>query len=248
MIEQSLEIATDEGPIDGILYHPSEAGPRPGILYLTDIIGIRDVTRQMARRLAERGYTVLLPNAFFRTGTPPLFDFEPNFGEERTQKRLAALAKPLTQDAIARDAATYVDFLRSRPEVAKGPLAVVGFCFTGAIALRMAAARPDDFAAVASFHGGNLYTDAPTSPHHMLSKIRARLYFAHASNDRTMPESAIEKLDAALAAWGGNCESEVYEGALHGWTVPGGAVYHHEQAERAFAKLNDLLSETFSPS
>jgi carboxymethylenebutenolidase len=187
---------------------------------------------------------VLVPNAFYRTSRTPLFDFVPNFREERTMKRFAELAKPLTPEAVARDAAAYVAALRSHKEVAQGPLAAVGFCFTGAVALRMAAARPDDIATVASFHGGNLYTDAPTSPHHVLPNVRARLYFAHAENDATMNEQAIAKLAHALDAWGGTYESEVYAGAAHGWTVPGSAVYHHEQAERAFQRLTALLGET----
>jgi carboxymethylenebutenolidase len=244
VIEQPLEISTHDGIADGYFYHQPETGPRPGIIYLTDIGGIRDATRAMARRLAESGYSVLLPNAFYRTAKPPLFDYVPNFREERTLKRFAELAKPLTPEAVVRDAAAYVAALRGREEVARGPLAAVGFCFTGAVALRMAAAQPDDIAAVASFHGGGLYTDAPTSPHLVLPNVRARLYFAHADNDGSMNEQAIAKLDHALEAWGGTYESELYPGAAHGWTVPGGAVYHHEQAERAFEKLTALLGET----
>lgn len=246
MIEQALDISTPDGTADGYFYRQPEARPRPGIIYLTDIGGIRDATRAMARRLAECGYSVLLPNVYYRTAKPPLFDFVPNFREERTLTRFAELAKPLTPEAVARDAAAYVAALRGRKEVAQGSLAAVGFCFTGAVALRMAAAQPDDIAAVASFHGGGLYTDTPTSPHHALPTVRARLYFAHADNDATMNEQAIAKLDHALDVWGGTYESEVYPGAVHGWTVPGGAAYHHEQAERAFQKLSALLSETLA--
>jgi carboxymethylenebutenolidase len=96
----------------------------------------------------------------------------------------------------------------------------VGYCATGGMALRIAAARPDRIAATASFHGGGLFTDAPTSPHLALPRVKARLYFGHAIQDRSMPEEAIEKLNRALESWGGQYESEVYEGAYHSWTVP----------------------------
>jgi len=79
---------------------------------------------------------------------------------------------------------------------------VVGYCFTGAFAMRTAAVRPCKIAAAASFHGGGFYTDATASPHHVLPHIEARLYFGHAVNDQSMPAEAIEKLGRALASWG----------------------------------------------
>jgi carboxymethylenebutenolidase len=127
-------------------------------------------------------------------------------------------------------------------------MGVVGFCFAGQFALRAAAARPDRIAAAASFHGGNLVRDTEESPHLVLPRVKANLYFGHAENDRSMPADAIEKLEAALRAWGGAYESEKYIGALHGWMIPGGKVYHPEHAERGFAKLMELLDATLRPS
>jgi carboxymethylenebutenolidase len=59
-----------------------------------------------------------------------------------------------------------------------------------------------------------------------------------------MPAAAIEKLNAALKGWGGQYESEVYEGGYHSWTVPGSPVYNQPQAERAFEKLTNLFAQT----
>src|SRR5262249_31018921 len=160
--------------------------------------GIRPAKRDMARRLAGEGYTVLLPNGFYRTGRPPLWDFPRNMEEERSKKRFAELTAPLTPEAMARDAAAYVDFLAGHAAVGSGSMGVVGYCFTGAQALRIAAARPDRIAAAASFHGGGLATGAPTSPHLVLPRVQARLYFGHAVEDRSMPPEAIDKLDQAL--------------------------------------------------
>lgn len=241
MIEEQIEIPLADGTSEAYLYR-EEMGRRPGVLFLTDIGGIRDANRGMARRLAEEGYTVLMPNLFYRTSRLPVFDFPPQPGEERTDRRFAEFRLPLTPEAMERDAAAYVDFLAGRDSVAAGPFGVVGFCFSGGMAVRTAAARPDRIAAAASFHGGSLCTDAPASPHLLLPRIQAELYFGHAVEDRSMPAEAIQRLDQALAAWGGAFESEVYEGARHGWTVPGGPVYNEPQAERAFRKLTALLS------
>jgi carboxymethylenebutenolidase len=239
--EQAIEITTPDGISDGYLYStPGE--PKPGVICLPDIAGIRDSIRQMAQRVADAGYSVFLLNPFYRTSRTPLFSFKVVFGEERTMKRLGELAGPLTPDGIARDASAYVDYLSAHESVKAGPLGVVGYCFTGGVALRYAAARPDKIAAAASFHGGRLCTDAPTSPHQALPNVKARLYFAHADKDNSMPEAAIQKLESALASWGGEYESELYTGAAHGWTHPDGAVYNEEAAERAFKKLTELLS------
>ena len=139
----------------------------------------------------------------------------PQRGDERTTRRIAELSEPLTPEAVECDASSYIDYLAGHEGVGKGAMAVVGFCFTGRIALRIAAARPDRILAAASFHGGGLYTDAPSSPHLVLDRVKARLYFAHAVQDRSMPEAAILQFDRALENWGGRYESEVYEGAYH---------------------------------
>jgi carboxymethylenebutenolidase len=244
MSEQAVEIRTADGTSDGILFRPDGAAKTPGVIHLTDIGGIRPSHRAMAERLASKGYAVLLPNVFYRTGKPPMFDFVPKMGEERTMKRFAELAGPLTPEASERDAAAYADFLLASGTVSGDKVGVVGHCFTGAMAMRMAAVRPDKVAAAASFHGGGLHNDTPASPHRVLPRIKAELYFGHAIQDQSMPAEAIKKLELALATWGGRYESETYDGAFHGWTTPDAPVYNKAQAERAFEKLTALFART----
>lgn len=240
--EQPVEIRTPDGTSDGILFIPDDGGQLPGVIFLTDIGGIRPSQRQIAGRISGEGYTVLLPNIFYRTDKPPVWHFPMRFGEPATTQRFAELTGPLTPESIARDASAYVDFLAGQDSVGKGPMGAVGFCFSGALALRAAAARPDRIAAAASFHGGRLYTDDPGSPHLTLPRVKARLYFGHAVEDKSMPQQAIEKLNQALKNWGGRYESEIYEGAHHGWTVPDSPAYNQPPAERAFEKLAGLFA------
>ena len=244
IIEEAIEIRTTDGTADGFFYRAEGERRFPGAIHLTDIGGIRSSHREMARRLAGKGYAVLMPNVFYRTGKPPVMDAKVAMGDERRMKRMAELSAPMTPEAVERDAHAYVNFLAAHDAVSPGAIGVVGYCVTGAFAMRTAAAQPDKVAAVASFHGGGLYTDAPTSPHLVLPRIKARLYFGHATKDRSMPQEAIEKLDRALDAWGGKYESEVYEGAFHSWTVPDSPVYNQPQAERAFEKLTELFANT----
>ena len=241
VIETPIEVTTKDGIADGYLYSTETGSPNPGIAFYTDIRGIRPANRDMASRLAAEGYTVLLPNVFYRTGPPPVMN--PQAEGEELRKRFGELRAPLTPEALEADAKAYIAYLRTQDCVSDGPMAAVGYCFTGALALRTAAALPDTIAAVASFHGGGLYTDEPSSPHLVLPRLKAALYFGHAYEDGSMPADAIAKLEDALRAWGGSFESEVYTDARHGWTVPGGKAYNRAEAEKAYVKLIALLKK-----
>ena len=243
MIERDIVIPMPDGSSDAVLFRPDGNNPLPGVLHLTDIGGIRPSHREMARRLADKGFVVLMPNVFFRAGKPPMLDFAPQMGEARTMKRFGELSAALQPAKMDSDGAAYADFLAAQDSVAKGKMATVGYCFTGAMAMRTAAARPDKIAAVASFHGGGLYSAAPTSPHQVLPKIKAELFIGHADKDQSMPAEAIQNLDAALKAWGGKYESEVFN-AFHGWTVPDSPVYKKDEADRAFDKMAALFAKT----
>lgn len=245
MTEQDLIIPMPHGAADAVLFSPEASTPLPGVIHLPDIGGIRETHRSMARRLSHEGYTVLLINPFYRTSRPPVFDFPRVSGEPRTMQRMAELTGPLTPEAQERDVAAYVDFLEAQPAFRPGQMGVVGYCFSGAMALRAAAVRSSLVAAAASFHGGGLYKAGnPASPHLALPQVVARLYFGHAEDDKSMDASAIKEFEKALAGWGGRYESDTYAGAHHGWTVPDNPAFNPEQADRAFKKLTELLSET----
>jgi carboxymethylenebutenolidase len=156
------------------------------------------------------------------------------------------LQASLPPDATERDAKYFLDALRTQFGVI-GPIGVVGHCLSGASALRMAAACPSDIAAAISLHGGKLFTAAGDSPHRLLSRIRAQLYFGHADADATMPLEAIEGLEASLAQWGGEWKSELYQGARHGWTITGSPAYDPVASERAFLTVVDILQSSTLP-
>ena len=244
MIQDEIRIQAAAGNPLAFVHRPDGDGPWPGVIMLTDIGGIRQAYHDSARRLASEGYVVLLPNVFYRTSEPPVIVRKPGVFDDAFWKRFKELTEPLTPEAIESDAAAYVGALSRQSAVRPGPVGVVGHCYTGGVAMRVAAAQPDKVAAAASFHGGGLYTDSPTSPHLLLPRIRARLYFGYAVKDNSMPEEAIRKFETALAAWGGQYQSETYEGAYHSWTALDSPVYNQPQAERAFGKLTELLAAT----
>ncbi len=244
MTEVELQLTMPDGLSDAVLFSPEPGTPLPGVLHVPDIASIREVNREMAKRQAAEGYAVLLVNPFYRTGRPPVWDFPRVWGEPKTMQRFQELTAPLKPDAQMRDVAAYVDLLVAQDGVRRGPVGVVGYCFGGGMALRTAAAGGERVAAAASFHGGGLYkADDPASPHLLLPKVTARLYFGHAKEDRSMTAEDISHLEGALAAWGGRYESETYP-AHHGWTVPDNPAYNSAEAERAFSSVKQLFGET----
>jgi len=240
VITEQVDIKTPDGVADAHLFRKDQE-IRPGVLVLTDIMGYRPAYAEMSERIATQGFIVLTPNIFYRWGKPPIFTFPVDFEKEETTQRRKEITAPLTADAVMRDDSAFVDFLASQAFVSPGPMGVVGFCYTGKDALRLAAMRNDRIGAAASFHGGGLYTENADSPHLLLPKVKARLYFGHAENDGSMPAPAIEKFEQSLNAWGGTFESETYP-AGHGWMIPGRPVHNKEQAERGFGKLLELLA------
>src|ERR1700722_4447133 len=238
---KQMEFRAAEGIGARYFYTPEGAGPWPGVIQLTDIHGVRPVARDLAKRIAAKGYVVLLPNVFYRTGKAPLPAPPLKPGDEKAMARFRELAGPLTAAAMESDGAAYVDFLAEQAGVSAGKMGVVGYCFTAAMAMRTAAARPERIVAVAGFHGGRLFTDAPATPHTILPRIKARLYFGHAIEDHSMPKEAIEKFEQALRAWGGKFGSETYQGARHGFTQPDMPAYNEAAAERAFETMVKLF-------
>ncbi|WP_260705028.1 dienelactone hydrolase family protein [Edaphobacter flagellatus] len=241
MVEQDIQLTTADGVTDAVLFTPDASKALPGILHIPDIGSIREIQRAMARRLAAEGYTVLLPNPFYRTSRPPVFPPEAKHGTPERTKRLQELSSPLTPERMTQDLAVYLDYLTGQPTTDKGKIGVVGYCIGGGMALRAAAVMPDRVGAVASFHGGGLYkADNPASPHLVLSQVKAQLYFGHASEDGSMTADDIAHFEEKLKEWGGIYESETYP-ARHGWTVSDNPAYNHAEAERAYVKMTALF-------
>jgi carboxymethylenebutenolidase len=241
MIEAKVEIPGLGA--EALFWRPDGVADFPGVLFLTDVWGPRPGNIGMAKRLAERGFAVLMPNVIHRYSPITPDGLETDNADEN-RKRLGKLFAVLTPEYMVNDGKAYVDFLLAQKGVKSGKIGVVGYCFMGQMAVRIAASQPDKVAAAASFHGGFLVTDKPDSPHRLLSPITARLYFGHAVEDSSATPEHVATLEQALRDWHGAFQSEVYDGARHGWTTPGRGVYNELQAERAFEKLVELFDAT----
>ena len=235
--EQDVEVTTPDGVADCFFVHPA-SGTHPGVLIWPDILGLRPAFRQMGRRLAESGYSVLVVNPFYRSVRSPVVPEGASFQDEETRNTVIPLARALNADTHISDARAFVDFLDAQDAVDPDrKMGTTGYCMGGPITMRTAWARADRVGAGASFHGGGLVTDQPNSPHLLVAEMDAHYLFAIADNDDMEDPEAKNVLRETFDAAGLPAEIEVYEGALHGWCPPDSAVYHEAQAERAWSRL-----------
>lgn len=239
--EAEVDIKTPDGTADAYFVHPGE-GTHPGVLMWPDIFGLRPAFRQMARRLAEAGYAVLVPNPFYRTKHAPTAPENPDFNDPPTRNALMALMGSLSPETVVADTKTFVAWLDAQPSLdRKRRMGVMGYCMSGPYTLRAAAAFPERIGAGASFHGGGLVTDKPDSPHLLIPKIKAPFLIAIAENDDKRQPDAKTVLRDEFAKTNVPAEIEVYAGALHGWCPPDSRVYNDEQAEKAWSRMLALF-------
>jgi carboxymethylenebutenolidase len=236
-----VEIKTPDGACDAYFVHPA-SGQHPGVLIWPDIFGLRPTMQQMATRLAESGYSVLVINPFYRTKKGRAAPEGASFQDPATRQALMALAGALSPTTAETDAKTFVTWLDAQASVdKKRKIGTMGYCMGGPLTMRTAALLPERIGAGASFHGGGLVTDKPDSPHLLVSKMKAHYLFAVAENDDKRQPEAKDVLRETFAKAKLPAEIEVYAGAMHGWCPPDSQVYNEAQAEKAWSRLLALF-------
>jgi carboxymethylenebutenolidase len=237
--ESEVTIKTPDGSADCYFVHPV-TGMAPAVLVWPDIFGLRPAFRQMGKRLAETGYSVLVVNPFYRVRKAPTADK----GAATPIPSLLPLAQALNETTQMTDARAFIAWLDQQPSVARNrKIGTQGYCMGGPIAFRTAAAVPDRVGAIASFHGGGLVTEMPNSPHLQASRTKAHVLVAIAANDDMRSPNEKNVLKETFAKVNLPAEIEVYTGAAHGWCPPDSGVYNEPQAERAWSRLLALYEK-----
>ena len=241
--EADIDVTTPDGVADCYFVHPT-SGTHPGVLIWPDAFGLRPAKKQMGRRLAESGYSVLVVNQYYRTQRAPIVNTT-DFAAVRDT--LMPLMGSLNADTQTRDARAFIRFLDAQPAVDQSrKMGTMGYCMGGPFTMRTAAAVPDRVGAAASFHGGGLVTDQADSPHLLVPEMKAQYLFAIAENDDNNQPEAKDVLRDAFSQAGLRAEIEVYVGAMHGWCPPDSTVYHEVQAERAWSRLLALFDSALA--
>jgi len=234
-------ITTHDGTCPVTLATPDGEGPWPGVVMYPDAGSRRPVFDEMARKLADYGYAVLVPDVYYRHGEYAPFDLNTAFSDPDERARVMSMMGSLTPDLMAADAAAFFGYLESRPEVTGTAFGTTGYCMGGRTSLVVAGRVPERVAAAMSFHGGGLATDDPGSPHLLADQISAAVYVAGAEDDGSFTPAQAETLDKALTAAGVEHTIETYP-AAHGFAVSDHeAVYDPAAAQRHWDAMESFF-------
>jgi carboxymethylenebutenolidase len=240
--ESEVTVTTPDGSADCYFVHPA-SGTAPGVLIWPDIFGLRPAFRQMGKRLAESGYSVLVVNPFYRVKKAPTAEA----GSATPIPQLMPLAQALNETTQMTDAKAFIAWLDKQPSVAKNrKIGTQGYCMGGPMAFRTSAAVPDRVGAVASFHGGGLVTDKPNSPHLQAAATKAQFLIAIAANDDMRSPKEKDVLKETFAKANLHAEIEVYTDSAHGWCPPDSKVYNEPMAEKAWSRLLVLYGKALA--
>lgn len=245
-MSRALTINAADGTIDAHIFTPDDArGDLPAVVLFTDIGGLRPCYHDKAQTIADDGYAVLMPNIYYRDAAGPVVPEGKSFRDEDVRPTLFEYAGHLTPQAQARDFEALLATLDAEPEFDGSRVGVVGYCMTGAFALRMAAAHPERVAAAAGFHSARLAVEGDAnSPLGLVDRINGRVFLGHADGDELMDAGQIGRLDAAMAAAGVDFTTELFKGAGHGFTAFDAPVYNEAADARHYKRLSTLFEET----
>lgn len=239
--EADVEITTPDGTADCYFVHPT-SGTHPGVLVWPDIMGLRSAFRDMGRRLAESGYSVLVVNPFYRNARAPVVPEGTAFGDPGANV-VMQYAQTLSPETHMTDARAFVSWLDEQDSVAGDrQMGTTGYCMGGPMVMHTAYARADRIGAGATFHGGGL----ANGPEQYIPEMDADFLIAIAANDDERAPNDKTVLREAFDAAGLNAEIEVYAGTQHGWCPPDSRVYNEEQAERAWSRLLALFESALA--
>ena len=239
--ETDVEVATADGVADCYFVHPS-SGSHAAVIVWPDILGLRPAFRDMGKRLAQSGYSVLVVNPFYRDARSPVVEEGASFGTPEVRNHVGPMARNLNADTHFTDSLAMVSWLDQQGAVdTSRKIGTTGYCMGGPMVMRNMAAVPARMGAGATFHGGGLATDADNSPHLLIPAMRASMLHCVAENDDENDPEVKDTLRQSYAAAGISAEIEVYAGTLHGWCPPDSQVYNEAQAERAWGRLLNLF-------
>ena len=246
MSNEQVSIRTHDGECPTYVFTPSGNSPHPAVIFSMDGLGIRPTIFEMAQRLADHGYVVLVPDLFYRAGPYEALDPKKVFASGDVRGAIGHLFASTDNRRAGEDTAAFLAYLDSREDVAGTKVGTTGYCMGGAISLTAAGTYPERIAAAASFHGGNLAANSELSPHHLAPRMAGRVYVAGADEDDSYPPEMAARLEQALGDAGVDHRCEIYSGARHGWTMRDFPVYNEAAAERHWDELVSLFADTLT--
>lgn len=235
MPELQLDLEAPGGAMPTFTVWPDGDGPFPAIVFYMDAPGIREELYDMARRMSEEGYYVILPDLFYRCGVLRF----PHRSEYTSTIWRTAMSM-MTNADVMQDTRAMLDYMDTLPQVAKGPKATIGYCMSGRLVTAAAGTFPDVFVANASLYGVGIVNERDDSSHFLIKNIQGEMYYGFAETDSTVPSFVIPTLTAELDKHGTEYVLDVHPGTGHGFCFPSRDVYNHDAAEKVHAHFMDM--------
>ena len=211
------------GSIRGYFVRPAKA-PRklPGVLVIHENRGLNPYIEDVARRLGTENFLAFAPDGLTSVGGYP--------GDDEKGGELFA---KVDQNKMFEDFVASIAWLKSRPECS-GKIGVVGFCFGGGMANKLAVRLPD-LAAAVSFYGREPSAEDA-------AKIKAPLLLHYASLDKRITDGW-PAYETALKANHVNYTAYIYEGANHGFHNDTTPRYDEAAAKLAWQRTLDFFNK-----
>ena len=228
MTSERISVSVNEGFFDAYLSFPKEE-EGPGVLLIQEIFGVNDHIRAVADRLAAEGYVVLAPDLFWRMKPNIELGYE---GEDR--ETALRYYERFDEELAMVDLKHAANALRNH-RACTGRIAAMGFCLGGKLTFRLAAQT--NLNAAISYYGGKVENHLSEA-----DKIKCRLMMHFGGKDKSIPESALNKIKENLASKS-NVSIHVYEEADHGFNCDARATYNKEAADLAWERSLEVLAK-----
>ena len=248
MIEETFQLPRPGNAMETFVVRPGEGGPFPVVIIYMDMWGMREVLRDLARRIAAVGYCCVLPDLYYRQGQVRYSDRDDgragksfaDLSPERQSALQSAMAG-LTDAMVLEDTRAMFGFLGGCEWAHRGPVGIIGYCMGGRHVLCVAGNFSGRVKAAACIHGAYLVRDGADSPHRMVREASGEIYFGHAEKDRYAPADVAATVDAALEGCSVRSVSVVHRNAQHGYAIPDRDVYDKHAANRDWEQIFAML-------
>jgi len=240
---QELQLQTADGVCPTHVFEPDEPGPWPAVLMYMDGIGMRPALWEVADRIAQQGYYVVLPDLYYRVGYKAEYGVTVFSDPEKRADLMTRIMPSASAANVMRDTDVLFDFMRGQKNVRADKIGLTGYCMGGRLSMYAAGHYGDRIAGAAAYHPGGLATDAPDSPHKLAPNIKARVYVGAAMEDPSFDAAQKERFDKALTDAGVEHTLETYQ-AKHGFVPPDTPAYDPAAAKRHDETLFALLRST----
>lgn len=218
-----VQLGPAAGGTSAFVAWPASSKPAPAVIVVHEWWGLNGQIRGIARRLAQEGYVVIVPDLY---RGPVAGDME--LAHE--------LSRGLDEDRALGDLAQAAAWLRGQSRVQRDRIGVIGFCMGGRLSQLLALRDPALRAAV-MFYG------RPEADPARLASLRAPLLAHFGGEDRGIGSEQVDALRAGLAKAGKAVDVYVYPSAGHAFMNEEGPSYHVEAARHAWARTLAFLQK-----